>query len=340
VLPPPPPVVAPEPARAAVIADASPAAAAPGNDGRASGAPADAAPADAAPADDGRDSGAPVERRVLFHRRSPVQDVYVVEENGQRVLRFGAVDGNDQSALDPAHPDRLAFEYVRLATLGTLLRPASSLASPRAPSPSSSSPSSPSSLSPSSSLSLAVPPRRALVVGLGGGAFPSWLVRHDPTVRVDVAELDPVVVDVARDFFSLPVSPRLAVHVADGAVFMARARAGYDVVLLDAFSGDGIPPALSSSRFFADTRRVLADDGIVMMNVALVSRDDTSEITRRFANAFPGCVVVRGRREDNVVLFGARRPLSTTQLHRVASLSLTTVGLDVLDDVGAVRTCP
>jgi spermidine synthase len=252
-----------------------------------------------------------------------VQDVYVVEENGQRLLRFGAVDGNDQSALDPAHPERPAFEYVRLATLGTLLKPASTLSSPRA-----------------SSSSLTVPPRRALVVGLGGGAFPSWLVRHDPTIAVDVAELDPVVVDVARDFFFLPVSPRLAVHVADGAVFMARARAGYDVVLLDAFSGDGIPPALSSSGFFADTRRVLADDGIAMMNVALVSRDDTSEITRRFANAFPGCVVVRGRREDNVVLYGARRPLSTTQLHRVASLSLSTVGLDVLDDVGAVRTCP
>jgi spermidine synthase len=269
------------------------------------------------------------ERRVLFHRRSPLQDVFVVEEDGERVLRFDRADGNDQSALDPARPDRLVFEYVRLATLATVL----------APRP----PTGPTSLNRPASAAgptRARFPARALVVGLGGGAFPGWLVRRDPRVVVDVAEIDPVVVDAARRFFALPATPRLAVHVDDGARFLARARAGYDVVLLDAFSGDGIPPTLSTPAFFGDVRRVLADDGIAVLNIALVTRDDAAGITARFARAFPACVVVHSRREDNLVVFGARHPLSVAQLEAALAAAPDSVGLALQDDVGSLQPCP
>lgn len=246
---------------------------------------------------------------VLFAVRSAVQDIFVVHVDGQRVLRFDRATGNDQSAVDPHDPARLVFEYARLATLGVALTASVSSAG------------------------------RALVVGLGGGAFPSWLVRRDPKVVVDVVEHDPVVVDVARRFFFLPATPRLAVHGGCGAAFVARARHGYGLVLLDAFSGAGIPASLSTAAFFADVRRVVADDGIVMLNIALVTRDDTTAITRRFADAFAGAVLVRGRREDNVVLFGARRPLSTSAVEAAVAKAVDVTGIDVVDDVGAVRAC-
>jgi spermidine synthase len=250
---------------------------------------------------------------VLFSASSSLQSVFVVEVDGQRLLRFERPDGNDQSAVDPHHPAHLVFEYARLATLGVTL----------------------SSMSSSSSSSAA---RRALVVGLGGGAFPSWLVRHDPHVVVDVVEHDPIVVDVARRFFFLPTTPRLVVHSGCGAAYVSRARHGYGLVLLDAFSGAGIPPALSSRAFFADVRRVVADDGVVMLNIALVTRDDTTAIMRRFADVFGGAVVVRGRREDNLVVFGARRPLSVATVEAAAARAVSVTGIDVVDDVGAVRS--
>jgi spermidine synthase len=282
--------------------------------------------------------------RVLFHERSPLQDVWVVEEDGERLLRFDRVDGNDQSALDPVDPHRLVFEYVRLATLGTLLAPASSTTTSMPPLPTTAA--APTAATPTNTEAAptaAAPhqhfPSRALVIGLGGGAFPAWLVRQDPVIRVDVAEIDPVVVDVARRFFALPATPRLAVHTVDGAVFVARARAGYDLVLLDAFSGDGIPRALSTPAFFADVRRVLADDGVVMLNIALVTRDDAEGIARRFTHAFPGCVRVHSRREDNLVLLGARRPLSTTAVEQAVARAPALRGVDVAADIGTIRPC-
>lgn len=247
------------------------------------------------------------ERVVLFDRASPYQRVFVVEEGGQRVLRFDDVAGNDQSAIDLADKNKVVFEYVRLAGLA---------------------------------LRLAREPERALVIGLGGGAFPRLLLQQNSKVTVDAVELDAVVVDAARRYFDLPKTPRLQVHVQDGATFMARARAGYDVILLDAFSGDGIPPALSSKSFFQDTRRVLADRGLVVMNVALVSPDDMDLITQRFAQAFPGCVVVTGKAEDNRMLFGARHRVDSDGIRVAALTSSTFLPYDAHKDVEDIRPCP
>ncbi len=252
-------------------------------------------------------AGDATERRVLFDRKSAFQRVFVVEEAGQRVLRFDDVAGNDQSAIDLSDKSKVVFEYVRLAGL---------------------------------SLRLVTSPERTLVIGLGGGAFPSLLLQQSKKVIVDAVEIDPVVVDAARRFFDLPKTPRLQVHVQDGAAFMSRARAGYDIILLDAFSGDGIPPGLSSRSFFQDTRRVLADRGLVVMNVALVSPSDMDLITARFTDAFPGCVVVVGNAEDNRMLFGARHRVDADGIRVAALTSSAFLPYDAHKDIETIKPCP
>lgn len=263
----------------------------------------------AAEADDG-DPATDVpqpERNVLFDQQSKFQRVFVVEENGTRVLRFDDVLGSDQSTLDLKDPSRVVFEYVRLAGLATRL---------------------------------VKQPTSALVIGIGGGAFPRLLLQQHPKIIVDAVDIDPVVVEAARRFFLLPKTPRLQVHIEDGARYVAHARAGYDLILLDAFSGTGIPPALSSAAFFADTRRVLADRGVVVMNVALVSEEETQLIIGRFAEAFPGCVVVTGKAEENVVLFGARTLVDKDGVRVAALTSSTFLPYDSQRDIESIRDCP
>ena len=248
-----------------------------------------------------------VKPKVLLNELSPFQRVIVVEEAGMRVLRFDALSGNDQSSFDPLHPDRVVFEYVRLAGLA---------------------------------VRLVKQPRRALVVGLGGGAFPRLLLGCDARLQVDVVELDPVVVDAARRFFDLPTSPRLQVYEGDGVSFLARVRAGYDIVLLAAFSGDGIPPSLTSKAFFHDARRALADGGVAVLNIALVSPAEMALIIERFADAFRGCVVVTGKAEENRILFGSRVPVSVDEVRLAAQRPTPALGYDAQADVDDVRPCP
>lgn len=51
----------------------------------------------------------------------------------------------------------------------------------------------------------------ALVIGLGGGALPMTLRRTYPGVRVLAIELDPGIVDVAKNHFGLEESDKLKV---------------------------------------------------------------------------------------------------------------------------------
>lgn len=64
---------------------------------------------------------------------------------------------------------------------------------------------------------------KATVIGLGAGLLPMFLHGCLPFIHVEVVELDPVVPDLARDFFGFREDERLKVHVADGIQFAREA---------------------------------------------------------------------------------------------------------------------
>lgn len=55
-----------------------------------------------------------------------------------------------------------------------------------------------------------------LVVGLGGGGLPQFIRDFVPGVRVEVVELDPAVLEVAKTWFGFQTDDRLNVVLGDG----------------------------------------------------------------------------------------------------------------------------
>lgn len=55
-----------------------------------------------------------------------------------------------------------------------------------------------------------------LLVGLGGGCLPQFLRDFVPNVTVEVVELDPVVMQVAKEWFGFRPDDRLTVCLGDG----------------------------------------------------------------------------------------------------------------------------
>jgi spermidine synthase len=157
--------------------------------------------------------------------------------------------------------------------------------------------------------------RSALIVGLGGGGFSRFLARRFPGLRIDAVEIDPAVVEVARDFFEVREGPGLAIHVDDGAAYLADlhatgARDRYDVILLDAYTGASVPEHLATLEFFERVREQVAAGGVVIANLGLETRDEEERILRRFSRVFSeGCFQVRPHEGDNRIAIGARSPL-------------------------------
>ena len=122
--------------------------------------------------------------------------------------------------------------------------------------------------------------RRALFIGAGGGVGPRAFHQHDPTMEIDVVDIDQKVLDVARSDFYLQESEKIRTIAADGRTFVRNSPDGhYDAIFLDAFTiGGRIPFHLVTREFIELCRQKLAPGGVFVMNINSAVRGDKAEI--------------------------------------------------------------
>jgi len=111
--------------------------------------------------------------------------------------------------------------------------------------------------------------RRALVIGLGSGILPQRFSAYG--IETDVVEIDPGVVETASKHFSYDRS-RHRTFIQDGRYFLNSAGEAYDIIFVDAFSGDTPPSHLVSLEAFELMKRRLTPDGVLVMNFIGESR--------------------------------------------------------------------
>jgi spermidine synthase len=134
-------------------------------------------------------------------------------------------------------------------------------------------------------------PRRALVVGLGGGATPGAVAQF-PNLEVDVVELSDAVVHGASFFshinFNLLQRPNASLRVDDGRNFLLTTRNKYDVITADIIlprtAGAG---ALYAREYFQLVRNALADGGLALQWNGAETETPYKLIMRTFMSVFP-----------------------------------------------------
>ncbi|MFB6310363.1 MAG: spermidine synthase [Salinirussus sp.] len=168
---------------------------------------------------------------TIYETETAYQHLRVADSGDVRTLYL---DGVRHSAMDRSNPDRYVFEYTRYFHLPWLFRDDID---------------------------------RVLFVGGGGFSGPKRFLREYPGVEVDVVEIDPAVVDAARQYFDVPRTPRLDITVEDGRVFLANTSTTYDVVILDAYRADRVPYHLTTVEFMRLVRERLDDEGVLVANV-------------------------------------------------------------------------
>jgi spermidine synthase len=150
-----------------------------------------------------------------------------------------------------------------------------------------------------------------LCIGMGIGIVPRDLAAEGS--RVDVVEINPAVVGVARDYFDLDTRA-FSLTIGDGRWFLDRTRSRYDAVILDAFVGDGNPSHLMSREAFEAVRRVLKPDGALVINtfVDFESPDDYmgASLSKTLAAVFPSVRAHGARSANTLFVASLRSPLT------------------------------
>lgn len=147
-----------------------------------------------------------------------------------------------------------------------------------------------------------------LTIGLGGGSIPKYVHAYCPNIMSKVIEINPRIVQVARNQFCVPENDmRLEVIEADGLQYLVEHQDSTDVLMIDAFDSNGIPPNFCSQDFFDQCARTLRDDGILAIN--LWGSDKNFDVyLQRIEHSFEGKVLMLPTgKPGNIAVFGFKR---------------------------------
>jgi spermidine synthase len=161
-------------------------------------------------------------------------------------------------------------------------------------------------------------PRRVLLIGGGVNGAIGEALKHPSVARIDYIELDPALIEMARQFFpaeSAPLvsDPRVHIHFADGRSFLRTAGGTFDAIVLDVPD----PQTAQLNRFytvefFQSARDRLAPGGLLA--IELRSSEDAISpelaaflrcIHHTLEQVFPSVAVIPG---ETIHFFAAAEP--------------------------------
>jgi SAM-dependent methyltransferase len=170
--------------------------------------------------------------------------------------------------------------------------------------------------------------RPIAAVHLGGGGFtvPRYVAATRPGSRSTVLELDPALVQLARERLGLRTSAALRVRTGDARRNLRDVpTASADLVVGDAFGGLAVPWHLATAELLADVRRVLRPGGVYALNLidrppSEFARAEAATLLAAFAHvALAGPVgQLEGLEGGNFVLLASDRPLPLRRLRLAA----------------------
>lgn len=141
-------------------------------------------------------------------------------------------------------------------------------------------------------------PKSAMVVGGGDGAVIRELCRSTSLTRIDLVEIDGMVIEACRQHLpSLPAGafddPRVNVHLTDAFKFIKEVENQYDLIVMDctdiyADEEGELSEQLFTREFYEDVRRALNPDGVVVSQAdnLIFCPEAVQELTTIFAEMF------------------------------------------------------
>lgn len=174
-----------------------------------------------------------MQQQLVYSGHTGEHPVLVTDEDNLRSLRFGTAER--QSCINLQAPWQLQLAYTQWMVTALLLHPC---------------------------------PEKFLLFGLGGGALPHFLHHHHPEGHIDVVEKEAQVIQLARDYFQLPVADTLRIIHQDAIDFVeTTAASDYHISFLDIFGPGAMAPPLFRPDFYRAILARLTPGGVLAVNL-------------------------------------------------------------------------
>lgn len=160
------------------------------------------------------------------------------------------------------------------------------------------------------------PPKNVLLLGVGGGSLISFLHHHLPSCIIDGVDNSQQIIELARQYFNLPDSPEVTIHLEDGSQFLENLPTikKYDLILIDAFNEHGMSAAVYTSHLLKLCRNRLTEDGIVTCNLWSGNSLFLKRVQQILQAVFPSNLFIPVAGRGNIVAHSMAGPIPWAKL--------------------------
>lgn len=228
--------------------------------------------------------------KLIYTTEDDLGPIQIVDTQDQRIMYFGS--DATQTIMSLTDPFALTTQYSRYIML---------------------------------SLLFIEPPKSALILGLGGGALVKFLWKYFPRCHVTAVDNRPKVVDVCYEFFHLPKSNRIHIHVDDALEFARKSRyPQYDLIIVDLFLGDGMPSIVGHREFFNACQMQLKEHGILGWNTWRTTKEELMiQSVHGLCSVFgKNLLILPALKGGNIVFLAFQEPVPNFKLHSIKSKAL------------------
>ena len=255
-------------------------------------------------------AGISVQGNAVYETQTPYQQLEVTDRGDTRTL---LLNGQRHSAMDLNDPQRHVFDYTRYFHLPLLLNDDID---------------------------------RVLFIGGGGFTGPKRFV-NDYNVTVDVAEIDPEVIDTAERYFSVEESEHLNIYNVGGRQFLQETNQTYDLIILDAYQKDKVPFELTTREFMELANNRLSTNGVLFANLISAPTGPASSFYRAeyktMAQEFPQMYsfpTAQGGVVQNIEVIATKNESRVTETELLARNSRRSIGIDLREEIQNYRQPP
>ena len=153
-----------------------------------------------------------------------------------------------------------------------------------------------------------------LLIGLGGGSLPMFIHSHFSQIHLTVVELDPDIVEVAKNWFDFQESERMKLVIGDGLQFIEETSSStpnsskYDMVIFDVDSKDASkalscpPPQFVEEKTLMGVKSILNPGGLFILNLVCFDKEVKQEHVHTIQQALPQAYLIDIENEVNEVI--------------------------------------
>lgn len=114
-----------------------------------------------------------------------------------------------------------------------------------------------------------------LLLGMGGGSIiPPLREKYNYHGPIDAVELDPIVIDLAKEEFNIEADKKVTIIEADAWNYVENCKKQYSLIIVDIFIDIHVPKKFYNPEFWLMVKKITKENGFIVFNAGIDMKED------------------------------------------------------------------